>query len=213
MLRLVENHDWVIYSIFGCIVALVFALLSLNREVSLKDFLVQKYEDAANSYLTWLVVSAVFCVQASVLVSQYLPGVPQWLGQWSVAGYTANKFGYALLIVTLFYFIRNMLTFLFYSATGQDKNYHHLFFAASRLFFIASIIVMILNFVNYYIDTDKYFFLQVLFALTLFFFIFKQFFYLFNRLAVLPEEWYYKILYICTLQIVPVLVLWKVLFF
>ena len=26
MLRLVENHDWVIYSIFGCIVALVFAL-------------------------------------------------------------------------------------------------------------------------------------------------------------------------------------------
>ncbi|MBE2274452.1 MAG: DUF4271 domain-containing protein, partial [Flavobacteriales bacterium] len=27
------------------------------------------------------------------------------------------------------------------------------------------------------------------------------------------KKWYYKFLYICTLQIIPVLVLWKVLFF
>ena len=191
----------------------MFALLSLNREVSLKDFLLQKYDEASNSFLTWLVVSLVFCVQSSVLVSQYLPGVPQWLGQWSFLGYSINKIGYALLIICLFYFVRNILMFLFYSVIGQEKNYYHLFFAASRLFFVCSLIVMILNFVNYYIDIDKRVFLQVLLVSVLFFFIFKQFFYLFNRLKMLPEEWYYKILYICTLQIAPLMALWRVLFF
>ena len=35
----------------------------------------------------------------------------------------------------------------------------------------------------------------------------------FNRNPTLPKEWYYKFLYICTLQILPHLVVWKFYFF
>ncbi|TQE61297.1 DUF4271 domain-containing protein, partial [Leptospira interrogans] len=40
----------------------------------------------------------------------------------------------------------------------------------------------------------------------------KNLVYIFHNQPILPEKWYYKFLYICTLQIVPVLVLWKFLF-
>jgi hypothetical protein len=43
-------------------------------------------------------------------------------------------------------------------------------------------------------------------------FLAKCIFELFHKEPILPKEWYHKILYICTLQILPLLVLAKLLF-
>ncbi|MDO5616201.1 MAG: DUF4271 domain-containing protein, partial [Cruoricaptor ignavus] len=46
-----------------------------------------------------------------------------------------------------------------------------------------------------------------------FLFSFKILFFTFNKNYILPKEWYYKFLYICTLQFAPLFALSKLLFF
>lgn len=213
MVRIVEHHDWVIFGIFGCIVALVLTFTYLNRESTLKEFFVQKKEDATNIFLIWMVISVVFCVQLTTLVSQYLPSVPELIDTLNVLGYTLNKFGYVFLVLGCFFLLRTVFTFFFYSSVNQMKNFNTLVFSVTRYYFVIGIVLMVFNFINYYILINKEFFLRFIFISLLSFFIFKQFFYLFNKNEVLPKQWYYKILYICTLQIAPLFAVWRLLFF
>jgi len=73
-------------------------------------------------------------------------------------------------------------------------------------------LLIMLNVAQFYVITDRDSFFMFSIILFLAMFIFKNIFYLMQPEAILPQKWYYKFLYICTLQIVPVLVLWKVLF-
>lgn len=202
-----------IFGIFGCIVALVLTFTYLNRESTLKEFFVQKKEDATNIFLIWMVISVVFCVQLTTLVSQYLPSVPELIDTLNVLGYTLNKFGYVFLVLGCFFLLRTVFTFFFYSSVNQMKNFNTLVFSVTRYYFVIGIVLMVFNFINYYILINKEFFLRFIFISLLSFFIFKQFFYLFNKNEVLPKQWYYKILYICTLQIAPLFAVWRLLFF
>ncbi len=213
LVRLVENNDWITLSVFGCILALMLAFLSLNREASIKEFLLQKIEDAPNVFLTWVVISAVFCVQLTLLFSQYLPAVPKVVENVSIMGFSLNKFGYLFLIVSIFYLFKTVFTFFFYVSINQSKNFNVLIFNSSKIFFVFSMILIILVFLNYYINIETRNFLPIILVLSAFLFVFKIFFYLFNKNNTLPNQWYYKILYICTLQIAPVFAMWRLVFF
>lgn len=213
MIRFVENQDWVAISLFVCIVALVFSFLSLNREATIREYLTQKTEDASNVFLSWVVVSVVYCWLLSVLLSQFVPILPKPVETFSLFGYSLNKIGYTSLVVGGFYLIKTSLTFLFFSSVNQVKRFNNLFFTASRFYFVLSLVVMVLVFLNYYFLTER---MSLLYYLLLFLglvLIFKVFLYLFSKNKTLPKEWYYKILYICTLQILPILAIWKLLFY
>ncbi|WP_232815864.1 DUF4271 domain-containing protein [Chryseobacterium capnotolerans] len=73
--------------------------------------------------------------------------------------------------------------------------------------------MIILCVTHYYFPIDRNKIFPYYFFFFAFVFIFKVFFYLFHKNKILPEKWYYKFLYICTLQIAPLLLLWKLLFF
>lgn len=213
MIRFVENQDWVAISLFLCILALVLSFLSLNREATIREYLTQKKEDASNVFLSWIVVSVVYCWLLSVLVSQFIPALLKSVEDFSIFGYSLNKIGYTSLIIGGFYLAKTSLTFLFYSSINQVKRFNNLFFTASRYYFVLCLVLMVLVFLNYYFFTEKdhflYYFL-IFYGIVL---IFKIFLYLFSRNKTLPNEWYYKFLYICTLQIVPILAIWKLLFY
>ncbi|WP_415325169.1 DUF4271 domain-containing protein [Chryseobacterium sp. MMS23-Vi53] len=212
-IRIPENNDWVIFILLGCIFLYLFMMNIVEREANLKDFLLQKYFDASNNLPSWVITSCVVTLTLSVLISQYVPVVPKFVADLQVLGYQLNKFGFCLLTIVLFYLTKTSLGFLFYQSIGDGKKWTIFYFTSTKFYFILSFLLIILSVTHYYfpIDRNKMFFYYLLFFC--FVFIFKIFFYLFHKNNILPEKWYYKFLYICTLQIAPLLLLWKLLFF
>ncbi len=213
MVRLAEHNDWVIFILLGAIVIFIIVLQYLQRQSGLREFFTQNFIDSGNIFPTWLIVSVVYSVLLATFVSNYIPIVPKYIEEFSLFGYSLNKFGFTLLAVSVFYFVKFFFTFFLYSAIGQDKKWGRMYFVSSKFYMAVSILLIVGNLVNYYFDIDreKLFVISVLSAAMIF--IFKNFFYTFNRNHILPNEWYYKFLYICTLQLAPVLALWKLLFY
>ena len=213
LVRIVQQNDWVIFIIVGCILLYVFMLLYLHRDSSVKVFLIQKFADSSNNFLSWLIVSIVFTLLFATLISQSIPIVPKKISEIHFFGYELNKFGYTLLALILFYSFKSMMSYIFYSGTGSIKRWALFQFTASKFYFTLSLLVMVLCIYKYFYEVNDlqvfdYFFLGFIAV-----FIFKVFFYLLSPNEILPEKWYYKFLYICTLQFAPVLVLWRVLYF
>lgn len=188
-------------------------MISLHRNSSIKDFLVQEYYGSSNSFPSWLIVTIVFCLTFSVLVSQYVPIVPKFVSDIQLLGYHLNKFGFTFTVIIVFYLLKAFLGYVFYQSTGDAKKWAVFYFTNSRFYFIASLALIILNIIHYYFPIDKGVAFPYYLLLIAIVFIFKIFYYLFHKNQVLPKEWYYKILYICTLQIGPLFALWKLLFF
>ncbi len=213
MIRTIEHNDWVIFSIIGTVVSLLVMLQYLNRDGNLREFLTQSSAAAINVFQSWVIISVVLCLMLSVVLSQYIPVIPKFVERISLFGYSLNKVGYTFIIITLFYFLKATFTFIFFSSVGQDKKWGSLFFVASKFYFVFTILLIIVAFLNYYIFNDEPIVLRISLLFVAFVFIFKQFFYLFNKNKILPDQWYYKILYICTLQIAPLFALGRLLFF
>ncbi len=213
LIRLVQHNDWVVFILVGSIFLYIFMLLSLQRESTVKEFLTQKFADATNSFLSWIIISVVFCVVLSALLSQFIPLVPKRVSDIHFFGYELNKFGFTFLSIGGFYMIKNILSYLFFAGTGFIKKWEIFSFTVSRFYFVASVVLMILCLASFFYNFNKLQLADYIFGAMVTMLILKQFFYIFHMNNILPEKWYYKFLYICTLQIVPYLVLWKVLFF
>ena len=96
---------------------------------------------------------------------------------------------------------------------GYDfKKMQDFGFAAQKFYFVLSLILIILSFVHYYFSINKLSLFNYYLIAMVFLAIFKMLYYMFHRQQPLPKDWYYKILYICTFQILPMLALWKFLF-
>ena len=184
-----------------------------NRDANIKDFLLQKVEDSNNLTPSWTIISIVRSVMISLLLSQFVPVVPKFISDIQLFGLQLNKFGFTFLAVISFDIIKNWLTFFFYNSIGDGKNLKGLALMSSKFFFLESIGLIIAGFVLYHypVDLVQYFYAVIFILISLF--ILKNLIYIFHNQAILPQKWYYKFLYICTLQIVPILVLWKFLFF
>ena len=187
--------------------------ISLLREIRLMDFFLAVYSDSSNTFPSWVITSLVFCTSLSVLISQYVPMVPPEVSDVQLFGMELNKFGYTFISVCLFYLLKTGFSYLFYAGIGNVRKWGVFTFAATRFYFAVSLILLTLCFVHYYIDIDKREALHYYLYFGAAAFVFKILFYLFHKNQILPTKWYYKILYICTLQIAPLFALWRILFF
>ena len=212
MVRIVENHDWVISTLLGIGFVYIMMLNWLQRGESLLDFLFQEYSGGQNNILNWSIISVVFCVVFSVLFSQYIPVIPPYIAEIDVDGFVLNKIGMMIILLLLFYLLKALITLLFFIAIGQVKKFLVLAFAAQRFYFVESLFLVSLCIAHYYyvINKREAYIYYAFFVLV--FFVGKNVFYFLHREKPLPEEWYYKILYICGLQILPVLAIWKFIF-
>jgi hypothetical protein len=213
LVRIVQQNDWVVFIIIGCLFLYIFMLLSLQRDSSVREFLMQKFPDSNNNFPSWLIISVVFCLVFATFISQYIPFVPKSISHLNLFGYELNKFGFTLIVLAGFYFIKNILTYIFFAGTGAIKKWDLFYFTVSKFYFFISLIIIVLCVMSYFYPTGELERLPFYFGGFLLIFLFKQLFYFFHKNDIMPQKWYYKLLYICTLQIVPVLVLWKVLFF
>lgn len=168
--------------------------------------------ESSNGPLNWFVISAVYSVLLSVFISQYVPIVPKIITDFHPLGLELNKFGYTFLCVCGFYILKLIFSYIFFISSGSRRRWFPFYFVASRYYIIYAIVLMILCIAHYYLPIDKRAASQyytMFFALA---FLFKIAFYWMNKNHILPLQWYHKLLYICTLQFAPLLVLWKLLF-
>lgn len=212
MVRIVENNDWILLVLL-LVGAMYLAMFNgLLRGLSLRSFLLQGYKDAQNLFLCWWGISLAYIVVLSVLLSQYIPIVPRVMMQIEAEGWVPNKIGTMLAVLFLFYFVKSLVTALFYKSIGQAKKYLILGFVAQKFYFLQSLLLIILCIAHYYFPVDRREFFNYYLVLFVLLFVGKNLFYLFHKQSPLPEEWYYKILYICILQIFPLLAVWKFIF-
>ncbi len=188
-------------------------LLYLHRDSSVRVYLLQKFEDSSNNLLSWIIISTVFTLLLATFISQSIPIVPKRVSSIHFFGYELNKFGFTFLSLILIYILKSILSYIFYSGTGSISRWPLFQFVASKFYFIFSLLLMIICFYQYFYEVDALQLFNYSFFGFILVFLFKILLYIISPSAILPEKWYYKILYICTLQIVPVLVLWSVLYF
>ena len=212
LVRIAEHNDWVIFIILGSILTLSLMLISLQREASLKEFLLQKIEDSSNIYLSWIIVSVIYVILLSVLISQFIPVIPHFLSSLSFYGFEINKFGFTFLTISTFYTIKIILTYFYYYGVRRQKKWQQFYFVATRFYFVLSIFLILSCIQVSYFPIERVKTFQTYSLLLVIVFVFKNIFYLFHNYRILPKNWYYKFLYICTLQITPLLVLFKFLF-
>ena len=212
MIRIVENHDWVILVVL-VIIAMYLALFNgLQRGQSIWEYLRQDYKEIQNLFLCWLGISVGYITVLSVLFSQYIPLVPRFVLNFDIDGFVLNKMGVMFGVLLLFYFVKSVFTALFYKGIGQVQKYLVLGFVAQKFYFLQSLLLMVLCIIHYYFPIDRQGFFIYYLILMVLLFISKITFYIFHKDKPLPREWYYKILYICTLQILPLLAIWKFIF-
>ncbi len=212
LVRVPQQNDWVVFIIIGCIFLYIIMFLSLRRDSTVREFLLQKLADSTNNFLSWGIIGLVFTLLLATLASQSVPVVPKVISDVKVFGYSLNKFGFTFLLLLVFFLIKNMLSYLLYAGTSSLKRWPAFYFAASKFFFVYSVVIMAMCVAKYFYIIEELLLFDVFFWIMAFAFVFKLFYYLLHPSNILPEKWYYKLLYICTLQIVPILVLWKVLY-
>ena len=210
MIRIVEQHDWVIYCIVGIIMSYLILFKTLHRNISLAEFIMQPYENTNNNVLSWFFTTILFSLSFSVLFSQYIPVVPKFVAEnFSLLGVQFNKFGFLLTSLLLFYIVKNIIIYLFYGSIQELKKFGKYSFVAQKYYLIYSFVILALSIIHYYLSINKHkMFIFYVFVI-IFGFLLKLSIYLFHNQRILPKEWYYKILYICTLQILPALLIWK----
>jgi hypothetical protein len=210
LIRVVEHHDWVIYCIIGIILSYIIIFKTLHRDVTLIEFILQPYEESNNNILSWVFTTILFSISFSVLFSQFIPIVPLFISQNLVFGdVTLNKFGFIFVSLLMFYGIKNIFVYLFYGSINQLERFGRYSFIAQKYFMVYSLVILVMSVFHYYlhIKTSNAFIYYS--SIVFIAFIIKVLIYLFHPQQILPRQWYYKFLYICTLQILPILVLWK----
>ena len=212
MVRIVENNDWVIFTLLGLVMLYIMVFNWLQKEVSFKEYLFQSYDLAQNNVLTWILISGIFVGVLSLLLSQYVPIVPRFVADIDLMEFRINKIGFFFTVLSLYYILKTVLSLLFYKTIGQMGKYLVMTFIAQRFYFVESLLLLCLSIVHYYFPIDRVeaFLYYAVFMAVLF--VGKILFYFFHKENPLPDRWYYKILYICTLQILPLLAVWKFIF-
>lgn len=214
MLRIVHNHDWVIFSLLSIGFLYAFTFRIFLREISLKNFFFPKEEHIfSNMFLVWFNFTIGYIVNLCISFSQLLPSTSRLVNEISYDDWILNKIGFSLLCITLFQLFKFILSFIFISNYSDKKFlWKNFYFQSSRAILLQSIFLFGLNLLEFYGQIEKEILLYILiFVFGLFLFI-KCCFFLFSRQSFLPNEWYYKILYICTVQILPEVIIWKFLF-
>lgn len=114
-----------------------------------------------------------------------------------------------LVSLLLFYLMKNLLIYIFYGSIHELKKYGKYAFVAQKYYMLYSFVLLLLSFIHYYLPIDKPTFFKIYLFVALYAFVLKIAVYAFHYQRIMPSEWYYKILYICTLQILPSLLIWK----
>lgn len=214
MLRVVEDQDWIVYCLVAVVVLYILTSRLFNKGASLLQMLKSVPDETDHTYLNSIFITFAYILTLSVFISPFIPIVPEFVANdLDINGYKLSKFGFTFISLLLFYPLKTVFSYLFYKATLSSKEWVFYVFSVNKYFIILTILFCGLTVAQYFYPVDSNLMFNYYIALLIFLFIGKQAYLAFNHYRTLPINWYYKILYICTLQILPYIAIGKFLFF
>ncbi|NAW51669.1 DUF4271 domain-containing protein [Elizabethkingia argentiflava] len=214
MIRVIENNDWIIYSIIGIIILYIISSKILNKEVSFIEDLQLSLEESNNVGISCILSSFIYIFILSILLSQYIPIVPKFITEnLHLNGYSLNKFGFTFVSYLVLYSGKYLFSYLFFTCSGNMQRWKSYMFNLGKFFRVITILFCAMTIALYFFPINRFQALEYYIFILICIMLCKIAFLLFSASPTLPQEWYYKFLYICTLQILPHLAIWKFLFF
>ena len=153
-IRLPENNDWVVYILLGCTALYLFLMNTLQRDASIKSYLLQDYSESNNVFQSWTVIGIVTTLLVTTIVSQYIPIVPKQISDLQLFGLELNKFGFALLAISTFYLAKSIFSYFFFQSLGVGRKWRLFCYASSKFYLVLSLLLVISCFAHYYFTID-----------------------------------------------------------
>lgn len=212
-MRVVENKDWVIGIVMIAVLLYIISSRLLHKDLSLWEYLHLKYYENNNAMLSWILVSLSHIFLLGALISQFIPIVPKSVvAICNSIGFVPNKMGFFTSCMFVFYLLKSALTYLFFAITGNLKRWYRFYFITHKFYIVLNIFMVVLilmfHFTHYPISSSVKTLPLILGGI----YIVKLAYLIMHQQFVLPKEWYYKFLYLCSLQIIPSMVLVKILY-
>lgn len=213
MIRIViEQKAWGSV-LFFCCVAYFIVLQVFFRGRNFRTLLWGTEEELINKIPGYSLLSCVYILLLSMLTYILVPERPWSVLSWDIFGYRPNIFGFCLMVYAAYFIFKFLLGRLLYGLSGSTRKFIYLQTFMLRWYLLTVPLLLILSFVyffHFYPNTNyneafRYFLLGIFFIKLIGIVSLTQ--------KVLPRNHYLKIVYLCTLQIMPVVVLIKVLFF
>jgi hypothetical protein len=217
-IRVAPELHWPILALLAILSLYILANTLLNKNMSIGDYLRQTYHPESHYFGQVLLIGLVFTSLLSLWLWPLLPTLPAWLQDIEVMGYVPNKFGYLLACMASYMIIKHLLCWCFYLCSGSLKRWVPYCFSLHKFYLVFSALVVLLIINQYFLHVEHYFLPKGFdehrtYGLILVgMFVTKCIFEFFHQEPILPKQWYHKFLYLCTLQILPLLVLAKLLF-
>lgn len=205
-LRLPEDNDWVLQLFIASL-----AVLSICKIFFAKNFMaLGNLEDYLNvndnSALFSMIINFLLLVFVSILVVPYFdisafnPSFTRIAPFFIVMG--------LLLTVVLFRLLFEVLFFYAFDVTTKLSTFLR---SSSYMNFRSLVILMLATLLFYYSELNKTYILGGWVVLLILFRLFDLYFRYIDQKKVNPLHWYYYILYLCALEILPTIVLIKLI--
>lgn len=213
VLRHFISNDLPIFIVLVSATLLVIVFQVFHKGMGLIDYLTGPMEETGNLYSSWILGSIAFAMCWSVILSSFIPAVPRsWQDLVSFSGFRFTSFGFVFWCVSGLMLFRSIFSFLFFHTSGHKSTWlpfvHQAlqFHTVYTLFLLPSILIWF-----YILDSSVHFFPHII-AILGGIEVLKIVHYLIHHRHCLPHGWYHKMLYICTLEILPLFFLWKYIY-
>ncbi len=207
ILRDFSHHNWITYVMLFCFF-LLFFLKTLNPTLlkgvafSLFNKGFVELESEKNKALFSLFEMTLFLfssltISFVILIFKHQNSMANLMG--------LNSFFLVFLVVFSFLFVKSIVTFLLLHLFSLKSTLHIFFFANKMYFYNLSIVFYVLLIVYFYSFENSWF----LGGFIVFFLVLRFVILFENNKNLISSELFYFILYLCALEIAPLLVLFK----
>jgi len=204
--RVINNTDFI------TLLLLIGLLILVLAKVIFQDFFGKafqlKNENFENQYLISGFLTLVLLINFTILIIPFVKNITSSL-------YFTNiyiKYIAVFILLSVFYLIKNLFFYLYHVILTNQESYTE--FVQLRITNTSWLIIYSFLMILYYFYSsfEKKYFTEIIIILYLFIKIIEWIIYIIQNKTEKQLQWYYKIVYLCTLEILPLVVIFKFLF-
>ncbi|WP_288763555.1 DUF4271 domain-containing protein [uncultured Weeksella sp.] len=206
--RFAPTPDWVLYVLVGCmlmICAVKFLFASNFHALSNRNEYMNFADD--NTFVFSMVINVLNVVLITLLIINFFD-----INFSQDIQHSFTKFLIVLGVVTGVMFVKVILELFYHNAFYEEQDFRFFFNSSSYVNARNVLVLMVLSFLFFYSSIPK---VYIMLSATIFLVInrlWELFYRYVSQKNNFSKIWYHNILYLCTLEILPILVLIKLLF-
>lgn len=212
MLRNTVSHEWIFLFLILTVILYALVFHFFFRAKTAKQIFSPYGEDLLNKIPAYVCLSLAYAIGTGILLYATAVGRPLEVLRADINGYRLSEAGYIAALLAVYFPLRFILTRILYAMCGSLGRFVNLQFFFTKYYLAATPLLVCAGFIFFFYEQyspQAILTLRYILAAAL---LVKMLLMLLSAGKILPKNHYLKILYFCTLQIMPVLVLIKALY-